>query len=85
MRSGGRADGQAWHMVVRLGTRLNVWPLRVRLGIDPFQNLLASALLDCFREKTRSISNARAPSARATAEFRKGCISDGLAYRSDDD
>jgi hypothetical protein len=31
---------------------------RVRKGIDPFQNLLAPALFNCFREKTRFNSNA---------------------------
>jgi hypothetical protein len=34
--------------------------LRRGVVIDPFQNLLAPALFDCFREKTRLISNARA-------------------------
>jgi hypothetical protein len=41
-------------------------------AIHPFQNILAPALFDCFREKTRSISNAPAPSAGATAELWKG-------------
>jgi hypothetical protein len=45
-----------------------------QVAIDPFQNLLAPTLFDCFREKTRSISNARAPSAGATAELWKGSI-----------
>jgi hypothetical protein len=42
--------------------------------IDPFQNLLATALFDCFGERTRSISNARAPSAGATAELCTGSM-----------
>jgi hypothetical protein len=41
-------------------------------AIDSFQNLLAPALLDCFREKTRFISNVRNPSARATGNFGRG-------------
>jgi hypothetical protein len=42
--------------------------------IDPFQNLLPPALLGCFRENTRTISNAWAPCAGATAEFWKGSM-----------
>jgi hypothetical protein len=46
----------------------------VEFVLDPFQNLLAPALFDSFREKTRSISNARFPSAGARAELWKGSM-----------
>jgi hypothetical protein len=42
--------------------------------LDPIQNLLAPALFDCFREKTRSIPNARVRIAVSTAEFWKGSM-----------
>lgn len=43
-------------------------------SIDPLQNLVAPALFDCFGEKTRSIANARAPSAGAAAKLWKGSL-----------
>jgi hypothetical protein len=46
-------------------------------SIVPFQNLLPPALFDCFGERTRSITDARAPSAGATAELWKGAILGG--------
>jgi hypothetical protein len=50
-------------------------------AIDPFRNLLAPAPFDCLREKTRSISNARAPSAGATAEMWKGSMEERSTMR----
>jgi hypothetical protein len=41
-------------------------------GSEKPQNLLAPALFDCFREKTRFIPTVQSPSAGATGNFGRG-------------
>jgi hypothetical protein len=54
----------------------------IGLHIDPFKSLVAPALFDCFREKTRFISNVWDPECGGHAEFWKGSTISVGGWRS---